>query len=76
MVLKKLKNAKRDRDHIYAVIKGSAMNSDGKSNGITAPSARAQSELIQAAWRNAGIPLETMTYLEAHGTGDKTRGSD
>ncbi|MFD1905729.1 beta-ketoacyl synthase N-terminal-like domain-containing protein [Paenibacillus rhizoplanae] len=71
VVLKKLKNAKRDRDHIYAVIKGSAMNSDGKSNGITAPSARAQSELIQAAWRNAGIPLETMTYLEAHGTGTR-----
>ncbi|UQQ36464.1 type I polyketide synthase [Paenibacillus polymyxa] len=71
IVLKTLEKAKKDRDHIYAVIKGSSMNSDGKSNGITAPSALAQTELMKEAWRNAGIPPETVTYIEAHGTGTR-----
>lgn len=71
IVLKTLEKAKKDRNYIYAVIKGSSMNSDGKSNGITAPSALAQTELIKAAWRNAGIDPRTVTYIEAHGTGTK-----
>ncbi|APQ58348.1 Polyketide synthase PksL [Paenibacillus polymyxa] len=71
IVLKTLEKAKKDRDHIYAVIKGSSMNSDGKSNGITAPSALAQTELMKEAWRNAGISPETVTYIEAHGTGTR-----
>ncbi|MCC2442990.1 SDR family NAD(P)-dependent oxidoreductase [Bacillus cereus] len=69
VVLKTLEKAKKDRDHIYAVIKGSAVNSDGKSNGITAPSALAQTEMIKEAWSNAGVSPETVTYMEAHGTG-------
>ncbi|WP_191559490.1 type I polyketide synthase [Metabacillus idriensis] len=71
IVLKTLEKAKKDNDHIYAVIKGSSMNSDGKSNGITAPSALAQTELIKEAWRNAGISPKTVSYIEAHGTGTR-----
>lgn len=71
VVLKCLEQAKKDHDHIYAVIKGSSMNSDGKTNGITAPSGAAQAELIKDAWKNAGIDPETITYIETHGTATK-----
>ena len=71
VVLKCLEQAKKDHDHIYAVIKGSSMNSDGKTNGITAPNGAAQAELIKEAWRNAGVDPETITYIETHGTATK-----
>ncbi|MEC0090201.1 type I polyketide synthase [Paenibacillus macquariensis] len=71
IILKTLEKAKKDGDYIHAVIKGSSMNSDGRSNGITAPSALAQTELIKEAWRNAGVPPHTVTYFEAHGTGTR-----
>ncbi|UNK19972.1 SDR family NAD(P)-dependent oxidoreductase [Paenibacillus sp. N3/727] len=68
IVLKSLRQAVRDRDNIYAVIKGSSINQDGASVGITAPNAAAQEEVIKAAWKDAGINPETITYIEAHGT--------
>lgn len=69
IILKPLSHAVRDRDQIYAVIKGSAMNQDGSSIGITAPNAVAQENVITASWENAGIDPETIAYIEAHGTG-------
>lgn len=71
VVLKPLSQAIKDRDHIYAVIKGTAVNQDGASMGITAPNAIAQADVIEKAWENAGIDPETITYIEAHGTGTK-----
>lgn len=69
LLLKPLSRAQEDGDHIYAVIKGSAMNQDGGSVGITAPNARAQEDVIARAWQDADIDPETVTYMEAHGTG-------
>lgn len=69
ILLKPLSRALEDGDHIHAVIKGSAVNNDGASNGITAPSAVAQEDVILTAWRNAGIDPATIGYVEAHGTG-------
>ncbi|RJE90832.1 amino acid adenylation domain-containing protein [Paenibacillus sp. 1011MAR3C5] len=69
LLLKPLSRALEDGDHVYAVIKGSAMNQDGSSVGITAPNALAQEDVIVRAWQDAGIDPETVTYMEAHGTG-------
>lgn len=69
LVLKPLKNAVLDNDNIYAVIKGGAINNDGASNGITAPSPEAQEQLLISAWENSNVNPETVTYIETHGTG-------
>jgi amino acid adenylation domain-containing protein/non-ribosomal peptide synthase protein (TIGR01720 family) len=71
ILLKPLNKAVKDRDHIYAVIKGSAINQDGTSAGITAPNSDSQARVILKAWQNAGVDPETIAYLEAHGTGTK-----
>ncbi|MGC5775197.1 SDR family oxidoreductase [Paenibacillus pabuli] len=71
MMLKPLWKAVNDGDRIDAVIKGSAVNQDGSSTGITAPNPSAQEELLLRAWQDAGIEPETITYIEAHGTGTK-----
>jgi thioester reductase-like protein len=71
ILIKPLKKALEDRDNIYAVIKGSAINQDGSSNGITAPSLKAQESVILEAWKNANIDPRKITYIEAHGTGTK-----
>ncbi len=71
VLLKPLQQARRDRDAIYAVIKGSAVNQDGHSIGLTAPNVLSQEKVIVEAWRQAGIDPETITYIEAHGTGTK-----
>ena len=71
VLLKPLRKAKADGDSIYAVIKGSAINQDGSSMGITAPNPEAQTEVIVKAWENAGIDPETISYIEVHGTGTK-----
>ena len=68
VLLKPLHKAIADRDHIYAIVKGSAMNQDGQSLGITAPKADAQTRVIVKAWKNAGIDPATISYIEAHGT--------
>ncbi|MBB6023618.1 acyl transferase domain-containing protein/NADPH:quinone reductase-like Zn-dependent oxidoreductase [Paenibacillus sp. JGP012] len=71
VLLKPLHAALRDGDQIHGVIKGSKINQDGKTNGITAPSARAQSEVQSALYREFGINPRTISYVEAHGTGTK-----
>lgn len=71
ILLKPLNKAIHDRDNIHAVIKGSAINNDGASNGITAPNSEAQANVIQKAWSNSGIDPETISYIETHGTGTK-----
>lgn len=69
IILKPLKNAIEDGDHIYAVIKGSAVNNNGaSSNAITALSAEAHKDLLLRAWKDANINPETISYIEAHGT--------
>jgi acyl transferase domain-containing protein/acyl carrier protein len=70
VVLKRLEDAIADRDRIYAVIKGSAINNDGAMKvGYTAPSEEGQTRAIKAAQIMAEVEPETITYLEAHGTG-------
>ncbi len=69
VVLKKLADALKDGDRILAVIRGSAINQDGKSNGLTAPNGLAQQQVIKKAWKNAGIQPQQVSYIEAHGTG-------
>lgn len=70
VVLRRLRDALRDGDHIRAVIRGSAVNNDGRSKlGFTAPSADSQAECIRAAHAAAGVTPRTITYVEAHGTG-------
>lgn len=69
IILKSLTKAIRDRDLIYAVIKGGAVNHDGHSIGVTAPNPAAQEDVIVSAWKNAGIDPRTVSYIEAHGTG-------
>ena len=69
ILLKPMQQAIADRDHIWAVIKGSAVNHGGRAHSLTAPNSRAQANLLVAAWQDAKIPFETATYLELHGTG-------
>lgn len=67
--IKKLSKALEDGDHIYGVVKGVGINNDGKSNGITAPNAKAQKSLLVNTWKKAGISPESISYIETHGTG-------
>lgn len=69
IIIKKLKKAQQDGDHIYAIIKGTSVNQDGKSISITAPNKESQRRVLISAWENAGINIEDMKYIEAHGTG-------
>ncbi|MUG96486.1 acyltransferase domain-containing protein [Scytonema sp. UIC 10036] len=70
VVLKRLEDAIDDGDYIHAVIKGSAINNDGAAKvGYTAPSVGGQAEVIAEAQAIAGVTPETITYIEAHGTG-------
>ena len=69
LVLKRLEDARRDGDEILAVIAGSAVNHDGRSNGMLAPNPDAQAEVLRKAYRDAGINPRTVDYIEAHGTG-------
>lgn len=70
VLLKLLENAIADGDHIYAVVKGTAINNDGwRKAGYTAPSIEGQAEVIGMAQRTAEVEPETIGYVEAHGTG-------
>jgi acyl transferase domain-containing protein/acyl carrier protein len=70
VVLRRLMDALVDGDHIYAVIKGSAINNDGSRKvGYAAPSVKGQAEVIVMAYALAGIEAETISYVETHGTG-------
>ncbi|MDX3195103.1 beta-ketoacyl synthase N-terminal-like domain-containing protein, partial [Streptomyces sp. MN03-5084-2B] len=67
VVLKPLRAARGDR--VLAVIRGSAVNSDGRSNGLTAPNPDAQAALLRDAYATAGVDPSSVDYVEAHGTG-------
>jgi acyl transferase domain-containing protein/acyl carrier protein len=67
-LLKRLSDAERDGDRIYAVIRGVGSSSDGKGKGITAPNPAGQILSLQRAWENAGLDPATATLVEAHGT--------
>ena len=69
ILLKTLPAAIRDRDTIYAVIKGSACNNDGYTMGATTPNHRTQKEVLLRAYEDSGISPATISYIEAHGTG-------
>ncbi|WP_333683477.1 type I polyketide synthase [Pontibaca methylaminivorans] len=70
VALRRLSDATRDGDHIWAVIKGSAVNNDGAAKaGYLAPSVDGQAAAITAALANAGVSADTIDYVECHGTG-------
>ncbi|SQG63449.1 polyketide synthase [Corynebacterium renale] len=69
LVLKRVSDARAAGDDIVAVIKGSAVNSDGHSNGLTAPNPDAQVDVLQRAYLDAGVDPLDVDYIEAHGTG-------
>ncbi len=71
LVLKRLKDAQRDDDRIYAVIKGIGSSSDGKSQSIYAPRIEGQARALQAAYQKAGLNPHTVELVEAHGTGTR-----
>ncbi|MGH8921216.1 MAG: type I polyketide synthase, partial [Actinomycetes bacterium] len=69
VVLKPLGRALADNDPIYAVIRGTATNQDGRTNGLMAPSRQSQEEVLADAYRRAGLSPGAVQYVEAHGTG-------
>jgi malonyl CoA-acyl carrier protein transacylase len=79
LVLKRLKDAVRDEDKIYAVIRGVGSSSDGRGKGITAPNPAGQKLAVERAYSNAGLSPADITLLEAHGTsttvGDSVEGN-
>jgi 3-oxoacyl-(acyl-carrier-protein) synthase/malonyl CoA-acyl carrier protein transacylase/phosphopantetheinyl transferase len=76
VVLKRLEDAINDKDRIYSVIKGIGVSSDGSGTSVMSPSVKGQLKAIEQAWENAGVAINDIGYLEAHGTGtplgDKT----
>ncbi|MEQ8790735.1 MAG: amino acid adenylation domain-containing protein [Pirellulaceae bacterium] len=69
IVLKRLTDAVRDGDNVLAVIRGTAINQDGRTSGITAPNSLYQQAAIRAALAEADLTPDDVTYIEAHGTG-------
>jgi acyl transferase domain-containing protein len=69
VVLKRLSDAVAAGDEIWGIIRGTAINSDGRSNGLTAPSGPAQADVISRALDTAGVAPAEVGYVEAHGTG-------
>ena len=69
VLLKPLEAAERDGDHIYAVLRGTAVNTAGHTQGFTVPSPSRQAELVRDALEDAGLPAERVSMVEAHGTG-------
>ncbi|SEW09949.1 Acyl transferase domain-containing protein [Chryseobacterium wanjuense] len=76
IILKRLEDAVRDQDKIYAVIKGVGISSDGNGTSVMSPAVKGQLKALQQAWANADLDENQIGYLEAHGTGtplgDKT----
>ncbi|MFP2956840.1 SDR family NAD(P)-dependent oxidoreductase [Myxococcus sp. 1LA] len=71
VVLKRLRDAVRDGDRILATLRGTGMNHDGASGGLTVPNVRAQEALYRRVLQRAGIEPAQVDYLEAHGTGTR-----
>ena len=70
-LLKRLEDAERDGDKIYAVVRGIAGSSDGKGKGITAPNPSGQQKALERAWKDAGLSIQPGTLIEGHGTSTK-----
>ena len=70
-LLKRLADAERDGDRIYAVIRGIGSSSDGKGKGITAPNPIGQQKAMERAWKNAGVTPASVGLIEGHGTSTK-----
>lgn len=71
VILKPLTKAIADHDPIYAIIRGTGINHDGKTEGITYPSKNAQTALLRKVYAQAGVSPAQVQYIEAHGTGTK-----
>ncbi|MDN3268137.1 SDR family NAD(P)-dependent oxidoreductase [Streptomyces sp. MA15] len=69
VLLKPLSRAIADGDHVYGLIRGTAVNSGGRTSGFTVPSPEAQAALVSSALRSAGVDPATVGYVEAHGSG-------
>jgi acyl transferase domain-containing protein/NAD(P)H-dependent flavin oxidoreductase YrpB (nitropropane dioxygenase family)/NADP-dependent 3-hydroxy acid dehydrogenase YdfG len=69
LVLKRLADAERDGDRIYAVVKGVGASSDGRALGLTAPRPEGQRRALERAYRDAGVAPSDVSLVEAHGTG-------
>lgn len=69
ILLKPLHDAVADGDHIYAVIKGTAINHGGRTNGYTVPNPKAQADVITQALEKSNVDPQEISYIEAHGTG-------
>lgn len=69
VMLKRLSDAVRDGDRVYAVIQGSALNNDGKGDGPMSPTVDGQAAVIDISWKDAGISARDITFCETHGTG-------
>lgn len=69
ILIKPLWKAKEDKDHIYAIIKGTAVNHGGKTYGYSVPNPVAQTKVIENAIKKSGVSAESISYIEAHGTG-------
>jgi acyl transferase domain-containing protein len=69
VILKRLSDAIRDRDHIYAVLRASAVKHSGATSGITVPSELTEAELVRSVLQQAAVHPDTVDYIETHGTG-------
>ncbi len=69
VILKPLATALADEDHIYAIIRGTAVTQDGRTNGITVPNGESQKLAVRHALKFAGVAPDSVSYVEAHGTG-------
>ena len=69
VLMKRLSDAKRDGDRIYALIRGTGSNQDGHTPGITLPNGESQKALMHEVYQNAGVAPHRIQYVEAHGTG-------
>ena len=69
VILKRLRDAERDGDRIYALVQGVGVASDGRSQGLAAPSARGHARALRRAYRRSGIDPATVALVEGHGLG-------